>query len=48
MPVVAVGRGGQHAGLDRATWKVASLDDLALTPRGEVVVKGTPRGGGRA
>ena len=38
MPVVAVERGREIAGLERATWKVATLDDLALTPRGEVVV----------
>jgi beta-phosphoglucomutase len=48
MPVVAVDRGGQHPGLDRATWKVASLDDLSLTPRGEVTVKGKPSDGRRA
>lgn len=42
MPVVAVERGREVLGLERATWKVATLDDLTLTPRGEVVVKGNP------
>ena len=39
MPVVAVERGQEVPGLERATWKVSTLDDLGLTPRGEVVVK---------
>jgi hypothetical protein len=39
MPVVAVERGREISGLERATWKVVTLDDLSLTPRGEVVVK---------
>jgi len=47
MPVVAVDRGEQTPGLDRATWKVASLDDLSLTLRGEVVVKAKASGGSR-
>ncbi len=47
MPVVAVERGREAAGLEQATWKVATLDDLALTPRGEVIVKGHPRVAGR-
>jgi beta-phosphoglucomutase-like phosphatase (HAD superfamily) len=38
MPVVAVERGREIPGLEKATWKVATLDDLSLTPRGEVVV----------
>jgi len=42
MPVVAVERGGEMMGLEQATWKVGTLDDLTLTPRGEVVVKGNP------
>lgn len=42
MPVVAVERTGEVAGLEQATWRVATLDDLTLTPRGEVVVKGGP------
>jgi beta-phosphoglucomutase len=42
MPVVAVERTGETVGLEQATWKVATLDDLTLTPRGEVVVKGGP------
>jgi hypothetical protein len=42
MPVVAVERGREVLGLERATWKVATLDDLTLTPRGEVVVRGNP------
>ena len=43
MPVAVVERGRELAGLAQATWKVATLDDLAVTPRGEVVVKGSPR-----
>jgi len=39
MPVVAVERGREISGLEKATWKVVTLDDLSLTPRGEVVVK---------
>ncbi len=42
MPVVAVERGREVAGLEQATWKVATLDDLTLTPRGEVIVKTNP------
>jgi len=42
MPVVAVARGQEEPGLEQATWKLATLDDLALTPRGEVLVKGSP------
>ncbi len=38
MPVVAVERGREIPGLEKATWKVATLDDLSLTPRGEVIV----------
>ncbi len=40
MPVVAVERTGDVAGLEQATWRVATLDDLTLTPRGDVIVKG--------
>jgi len=47
MPVVAVERGREVTGLEQATWKVGTLDDLTLTPRGEVVVKGNPAGTGR-
>jgi sugar-phosphatase len=47
MPVVAVERGREVMGLEQATWKVATLDDLTLTPRGEVVIKGNPAGPGR-
>jgi sugar-phosphatase len=43
MPVVAVQRGREVAGLEQATWKIATLDDLALTPRGEMIVTGSPR-----
>ncbi len=47
MPVVAVERGREIPGLEQATWKVTTLDDLTLTPRGEVIVtansgKGNP------
>jgi beta-phosphoglucomutase len=42
MPVVAVERGQEVPGLEHATWKVATLDDLTLTPRGEVIARGTP------
>ncbi len=45
MPVVAVERGQEVPGLEQATWKVSTLDDLGLTPRGEVVVKASPGGG---
>ncbi len=49
MPVAAVERGREVPGLEQATWKVATLDDLTLTPRGEVIVSGTPSAGsGRA
>ena len=41
MPVVAVDRGRGAVGLDRATWTVASLDELDLTSAGEVVVRTT-------
>jgi HAD superfamily hydrolase (TIGR01509 family) len=47
MPVVAVERTGDVAGLEQATWRVATLDDLTLTPRGEVVVKGGPTNSSR-
>ena len=47
MPVVAVARGREEPGLEPATWKLATLDDLALTPRGEVIVKGSPSARGR-
>jgi HAD superfamily hydrolase (TIGR01509 family) len=47
MPVVAVTRGREEPGLEGATWKLATLDDLALTPRGEVVVKGNSSVTGR-
>jgi hypothetical protein len=39
---VGVERGREVTGLEQATWKVATLDDLTLTPRGEVVVKANP------
>jgi HAD superfamily hydrolase (TIGR01509 family) len=39
MPVVGVER-GPEVGLEQATWRVATLDDLTLTPRGEVLVRG--------
>jgi beta-phosphoglucomutase len=42
MPVVAVERGRDVVGLEQATWKVATLDEVTLTPRGEVVVKANP------
>lgn len=38
MPVVGVDR-GRAAAFDQPTWMVASLDTVALTPGGEVVVK---------
>jgi HAD superfamily hydrolase (TIGR01509 family) len=47
MPVVAVERSGAVAGLEQATWRVATLDDLSLTPRGEVIIKGNPTGSAR-
>jgi hypothetical protein len=47
MPVVAVERGREAMGLEQATWKVGTLDDLTLTPRGEVIIKGNPAGKGR-
>ena len=40
MPVVAVDRRPGESELGQATWKVSSLDDLTLTDKGEVVVKG--------
>ena len=39
MPVLAVDRGRVAVGLDRATWMVASLDALMVTPDGWVAVK---------
>ncbi len=39
MPVVAVERGQEFPGLEQATWKVATLDELSLTSRGEVIHK---------
>jgi hypothetical protein len=39
MPVLAVDRGRVAAGLDVATWTVASLDRLTVTPEGEIVVR---------
>jgi beta-phosphoglucomutase len=39
MPVLAVDRGRVAEGLDQATWTVASLEALSVTPEGEVVVK---------
>jgi beta-phosphoglucomutase len=45
MPVVAVERGREIPGLERATWKVATLDELTLTLRGEVIVMGNPNKG---
>ncbi|MBI2455906.1 MAG: HAD family phosphatase [candidate division NC10 bacterium] len=46
MPVVAVDRGRAAVGLDTATWTVASLDELELTPAGEVVARSTRTSGG--
>jgi len=48
MPVVAVERGREVPGLEQATWKVATLDELTLTLRGEVVVRSNPSTGGVA
>ena len=45
MPVVAVERGHEVPGLERATWKVGTLDDLTLTIKGEVIVKENPSRG---
>ena len=45
MPVVAVERGHEVPGLERATWKVGTLDDLTVTIKGEVVVKENPSTG---
>jgi beta-phosphoglucomutase len=45
MPVVAVERGREVAGLEQATWKVASLDHLTVTPRGEVQIAANAGGG---
>lgn len=45
MPVVAVERGREIPGLERATWRVGTLDDLTLTIKGEVVVKENPNTG---
>ena len=39
MPVLAVDRGRGAAGLEQATWTVASLDAIRLSPEGEVVVR---------
>jgi len=39
MPVLAVDRGRVAAGLDKATWVVASLEELTLTDGGEVLVR---------
>ena len=39
MPVVAVNRSRGDRALDGATWRVATLDQLSVTPRGEVVVQ---------
>ncbi|MFI5338724.1 MAG: HAD family hydrolase [Candidatus Methylomirabilales bacterium] len=39
MPVLAVDRGRVAAGLDKATWTVASLEELTVTDSGEVLVK---------
>jgi sugar-phosphatase len=39
MPVLAVDRRRVAEGLDQATWTVASLEALSVTPEGEVVVK---------
>ncbi len=39
MPVLAVDRGRVSAGLDKATWRVTSLGAVAVTDKGEVVVK---------
>lgn len=48
MPVVAVERGRGLPGLEQATWKVATLDEIALTSRGEVIHKGTIVASGRS
>ncbi len=40
MPVVAVDRRPGQSELDQATWKVSSLDELTVTDKGEVVVRG--------
>ncbi len=42
MPVAAVDRGQGAVGLDQATWAVTTLDDLNLSPAGEVLLKGQP------
>jgi HAD superfamily hydrolase (TIGR01509 family) len=39
MSVLAVDRGRVAAGLDKATWMVASLEELTLTAEGDIVVK---------
>ena len=44
MAVVAVDRGRGAVGLDKATWTVASLNEIELTPAGEIIVQGTGRG----
>lgn len=46
MPVVAVDRGRGTGGLDGAAWTVASLDELTLTPAGDVVLATARRGEG--
>jgi beta-phosphoglucomutase len=48
MPVAAVERGRELPGLEQATWKVATLDDLSLTPRGDVIVNANAAAGGGA
>jgi beta-phosphoglucomutase len=39
MPVAAVNRGPGHRGFAGATWVVASLDEISLTPAGEVEIR---------
>ena len=48
MPVAAVERGREMTGLEQATWKVATLDDLSLTPRGDVIVNANAAASGGA
>jgi beta-phosphoglucomutase len=48
MPVAAVERGRELPGLEQATWTVATLDDLSLTPRGDVIVSANAAAGGGA
>jgi beta-phosphoglucomutase len=47
MRVVAVDRGRGAVGLDAATWTVASLDALDLTPNGAIVMKPSSTTGSR-